>query len=303
MKAVMVKSNSNLTFYARIFIVLTLLIAIPCFVLLEYYHLNTLSEREQAVQTSVDAQSLSSQQQGNLQRMNALLQTRFNQIFASLSNTIADPALANAGGLVSSDIVARDADFAQGLADYQSNYDLTTSSKMATIRSILINDNPTTGPAIIAGQQQALNDVIMTQWPTYQNLQKQEVALLDGLDPTIKGHPTKLPMKQLNAAFTHAYSILWHANYQFTDLQNSWQRVVDDTAAMGKTVAAVGPSQTLPVYISIIFTCTILLIFAIVWGFTSFQLKKSYSLYSEGKHSGNTPVPPTGSIPPVPQLP
>ena len=303
MKAVMVKSNSNLTIYARFFVVFTLLIAIPCFVLLEYYHLNTLSEREQAVQTSVDAQSLSSQQQGNLQRMNALLQARFNQIFASLSDTIRDPALANAGGLVSADIVARDADFAQGLADFQSNYDLTNSSNMTTIRSILINDNPTTGPAIIADQQQALNEVLTTQWPAYEQLQKQDVVLLDSLDPTLQGHSVKLSPANLNAAFTHTYNVLWHSSQAFTDLQISWQRVVDDTAAMGKTVAAVGSSQTLPVYISIIFTCTILLIFAIVRGFTSFQPKRLFPLYRKGKNSGNTPVPPSGSIPPVPQLP
>ena len=299
----MVKSNSNLTIYARFFVVFTLLIAIPCFVLLEYYYLNTLSEREQAVQTSVDAQSLSSQQQGNLQRMHEELLTRFNQIFASLSGKITDPALANAGGLVSADIAAREAEFGQALQAYQANYDLTNSSNMATIRSILINDNPTTGPAIIADQQQALNDVLTTQWPAYEQLLKQEVQALDRLDPTVKGHPALLSPADLNAAFTHTYNVLWHSSQAFTNLQNSWQRVVDDAAAMGKTVATVGPSQTLPVYISIIFTCTILLIFAIVWGFTSFQPKRSFPLYRKGKNSGNTPVPPSGSIPPVPQLP
>jgi hypothetical protein len=313
MKTVMIKSNSNLTIYARIFVVFTLLIAIPCFVLLGYNYLNTLSVREQAVQTSFDAQSLASLQQTNLQVMNALLQSRFNQIFASLSGEIHDPSFSNAGGLVSSDIVAREADFVQGLAMYQTNYNLATSSNMDGIRSILINDNPQIGPSIISSQQQALNAVttpITGLWPQYQVLQKQENALLDNLDPTTTDpytgktvHPATLPPGELNRQYEQAYHILWHANYIFTDLRISWLRVVDAASSMGKTVAAVGSSQTLPVYISIIFTCTILLIFALFWGFISFRPKRSFPLYSEGKNSGNTPILPTGSIPPVPQLP
>src|SRR2546428_7084684 len=263
----MVRLFNNIPIFRRFLVLFAIMAIVPIIVivLLSNFFLTSLDTRSQAVQTSVDSQSISSQEQSNLQRMNALLQTRFNQTFASLSGKVTDPALANAGGLVSADIADREAEFSQGLADYRSNYDLTTSSNMATIRSILINDNPTTGPVIIADQQQALNAVIMTQWPTYQNLQKQEVALLDGLDPT-KGHPTTLLPADLKTAFTHAYSILWHANYQFTDLQNSWQRVVDDAATTGKTVTTVGPSETQPIIIGSTIAIIVILAMAFLIG-------------------------------------
>jgi hypothetical protein len=309
MKTVMIKSNSNMPIFRRL-LLLTFAIAaaVPAFVIifLGNFYLTSLATRGQAVQTSFDAQSIASAQETNLQVMNALLQSRFNQIFASLSGEIHDPSFSNAGGLVSSDIVAREADFVHGLAMYQTNYDLATSSNMETIRFILLNDHPDVGPAIIASQQNALNAVATPNtglWPRYQALQMQENALLDSLDPTVQGNPKTLPADELNMRFQEAYNVLWHANFVFTDLRINWQHVVDAAVSSGKTVSSVGPSQTSPGYLAIVFTCTILLIFALFWGFMSFRPKRSFPLYSEGKNSGNTPVPPTGSIPPVPQLP
>src|SRR3989440_3922694 len=161
----MLRFFSNIPIFRRLFIAFAVVAVIPSIVivLLGNFYLSSLNTRSMAVQTSVDAQSLSSQEQGNLQRMNALVQTRFNQIFASLSGKITDPSLSNAGGLVSSDIAAREADFDQALKDYQTNFDLTSSPNMATIRSILINDNPSTGPGIIADQQKALNSVAIAK--------------------------------------------------------------------------------------------------------------------------------------------
>src|SRR6266571_4907564 len=150
----MLRFLSNIPISRRLFTLFFIAAVIPAVViiLLGNFYISQLTTRNQAVQTSVDAQSLASQESVNLQRMNALVQTRFNQIFASLSGKITDPSLSNAGGLVSTDIAAREADFGQGLATYQTNYDLTASSNMNTIRSILINDNPETGPGIITDQ-------------------------------------------------------------------------------------------------------------------------------------------------------
>jgi methyl-accepting chemotaxis protein len=268
----MLRFLSNIPISRRLFTLFFIAAAIPAIViiLLGNFYISQLTTRSQAVQTSFDAQSLASQELVNLQRMNALVQTRFNQIFASLSGKITDPSLSNAGGLVSSDIAAREADFGQGLATYQANYDLTTSSNMDTIHSILINDNPATGPGIISSQQQALNAVATPKtglWPRYQKLQEQEVALLDALDPSILGHPTVLPVDRLKSEYNKAYSLLWQANFQFTDLNNNWQRVVDDTSAMGKTVTSVGPSVTQPVLIAtaIAVIATFLIVFVTGW--------------------------------------
>ena len=265
----MLRFFSNIPIFRRLFIAFAVVAVIPSIVivLLGNFYLSSLNTRSMAVQTSVDAQSLSSQEQGNLQRMNALVQTRFNQIFASLNGNITDPALSNAGGLVSADIAAREADFRDGLATYQANYDLTTSSNMNTIRSILNDNNPTIGPGIIADQQQALNEVASTQWPAYESLQKQEVDLLDKLDPTVNGHPQTLPADQLQTQFKSAYKILWLANNQFTNLDNAWQRVVDDTAAMSKTVTTVGSSDTQPILISTAIAAFFIILMVLATGF------------------------------------
>ena len=57
-------------------------------ILLGNFFLNSLNSRGQAVQTSFDAQSIASTEQNNLLRMNALLQARHYQVFASLSKQV-----------------------------------------------------------------------------------------------------------------------------------------------------------------------------------------------------------------------
>ena len=267
----MVRFLSNIPIFRRLFISFALAAMIPAIViiLLGNFYISQLTTRSMTVQTSFDAQSLASQEQANLQRMNAQVQTRFNQIFASLSGTIADPSLSYAGGLVSADIAAREADFSQGLQTYQTQYDLSSSSNMSTIRSILINDNPQVGPTIISSQKQALTVVAAPKiglWPRYQILQKEENTLLDNLDPTITGNLKILPKDALNKRYQEAYNILWQANFTFTNLTNSWQKVVDDSVAMGKTVISVGSSQTTPVVIATVLAVALTFLIVIVTG-------------------------------------
>ena len=267
----MVRFLSNIPIFRRLFISFALAAMIPAIViiLLGNFYISQLTTRSMTVQTSFDAQSLASQEQANLQRMNAQVQTRFNQIFASLSGTIADPSLSYAGGLVSADIAAREAEFSQGLQEYQAQYDLSSSSNMSTIRSILINDNPQVGPTIISSQKQALTAVAAPKiglWPRYQILQKEENTLLDNLDPTITGNLKILPKDALNKRYQEAYNILWQANFTFTNLTNSWQKVVDDSVAMGKTVISVGSSQTTPVVIATVLAVALTFLIVIVTG-------------------------------------
>src|SRR5579864_3039878 len=268
----MIRFLSNVPIFRRLFISFAVAAAIPAVViiLLGNFYISTLTSHSEAVQTSFAAQSQASQEEVNLQRMNALVQTRFNQIFASLSGKITDPSLSNAGGLVGADIAEREADFDQALQNYQTNFDLTTSPNMTTIRSILINDNTSTGPGIIADQQEALSLVATAKtglWPRYLGLQQQEINLLDSLDPTLPNHPSTLPMDVLSSKYNQAYSLLWHANFDFTDLNNNWQRIVDDSVAMGKTVTSVGPTVTQPILIATVLAIisSILIVFSTGW--------------------------------------
>ncbi len=262
----MIKYLSNMPIFRRLFIAFSVAAIIPVIVivLLSNFYLSSLYTRGQAVQTSFDAQSIAADQQNNLERMNASLQTRHNQVFASLSNVIRDPSLGASGGLINADIIARQADFEQTLVLYQSNYELATSDNMSTVRNILLNDNPTTGPAIITNQQEALEAVSGTHglWAQYKALQNAELIQLQRLVDNPPADPIALRLK-----YDQAYYSLWKANNQFTLLRNSWQQVVDSAVSTGKTVSTVGPSQTQPVIIAtvIAITSSVLIVFAIGW--------------------------------------
>ncbi|HEX6482278.1 MAG TPA: HAMP domain-containing methyl-accepting chemotaxis protein [Ktedonobacteraceae bacterium] len=244
----MIKFISNIPIFRRLFLAFALSAAIPgvVIILLGSYYLSALNISSQAVSTSFDAQNLASQELANLDTMNALLRARENEIFASKSGVVTDPSLGAAGGLVDSEINNRQSEFDQALKTYQSNYELATSSNMSTIRGIIQSDNPNS--TITSDQQRALNDVMYGpngQWPAYENLQKSEIQLLEQFD----AQPTYTPA-ELNKAYQRAYPILYQANLKFTDLRNSWQRVVNTSIQMGKTVTTVGPSETQPVLIS-----------------------------------------------------
>ncbi|GAC1345480.1 MAG: hypothetical protein NVSMB27_07710 [Ktedonobacteraceae bacterium] len=245
----MLKLISNMPIFRRLFVIFTLAVAIPgiAIVLLGGYYLNSLNVRGQAVQTSFDAQNIASQQQTNLQTMNALLQTRFAQIFASLGGGVQDPSLYASGALIYSDILARQADFDQTLTNYQGSYELATSSNMSTIRNILLSDNANSG--IISNQQTALKAVISQEWPNYKTLQDQELNQLALLDSYIQKHTTVNPT-DFSQKYEQAYLTLYQADRSFTSLRNDWLNVVNVAAIMGKTVTAVGPSETSPVLVS-----------------------------------------------------
>jgi hypothetical protein len=262
--------------------------------------LSTLNTRDQAVQTSFDAQGIAADQQKNLETMNASLQARYYQVFASLSKVIRDPSLTASGGLINDDILARQEDFEQTLQLYMTNDELATSDNMSAIRTILLNDYPNTGPMIIHDQQSALNAVSAPNglWSTYRSLQNAELIQLQHLIDNPLVDPTALRMQ-----YDQLYYTLWKANYQFTLLRNSWHQVVDAAVSTGKTVSTAGRSQTSPVCVTITFTYLILLNYAGIWSFMSFQSKRAFPFHGEGKSSGNAPIPPSGSILPIPQLP
>ena len=252
----MIQSLNNVPIFQRLFVSFAFAAAIPAVViiLLGNFYLSNLSTRGQEVQTSVDAQSTASTQENNLLRMNALLQTRFNEVFASDSGQIQDSSLAAAGGLINADIAASEADFNSGLSSYAGTYEIATSPNMADIRNVLLNDNPATGPHIINDQQQALSLVNGTDasvasigglWSAYRQSQDsvlQQLALLEKNPPAAGA--------TLNDAYNNTYQSLYNSNRSFISLNNAWQRVVVDASMMGKTVTSIGPSVRTPVILA-----------------------------------------------------
>ena len=260
----MLQFISNTSIFRRLFIAFAIAAIIPgiIIVLLGSYYINSLSIRGQAVRTSFDAQNIASQEQTNLQGMNALLQARNAQVFATMSGIVQDSSLNAAGTSIYLDLLTRRANFEQTLKTYQSDYELATSSNMSNIRSMLLSDDPNNSQ-IISTQQAALNKIINQQWPQYSRLQDQELTQLQYIEDLLQKHTVFTP-QQINQAYTQSYTTLFQANAVFTDLRNSWQSVVDSAVSMGKTVTAVGPSQTQPVWIatSIAFMSVILVVLA-----------------------------------------
>jgi len=266
-EADMIKFLSNMPIFRRLLITFAIAAAVPAFVIifLGNFYLTSLATRGQAVQTSFDAQSIASAQETNLQVMNALVKTSLNNMFAGQSATVHDASLVASGGLIFSDLTAREADFDHTLATYQSNYEVATSNNMSNIRTILLNDNPTTGRIIINDQQQALSESTK-QWHLYRQFQDTIINQLAPLENDLLQGKT-LSNAQLNRAYERIYPTYYQANTHFTDLQNDWQRVTNDAVGMGKTVTAVGPSQTTPVVLATIIAVmlTVVIVFATGW--------------------------------------
>src|SRR5437763_5242827 len=241
----MLKVLFNLPIFRRLFIAFTLAAILPGIViaLLGTYFVSTLDQRGQAERTSFDAQSVAFNQQVNLQRMNALLQARHAQVFASISGNVKDPSLAASGMLINNDILTREIDFDQTLTKYQHDYQLATSSSMSSVRNILLSDQP--GTTLISDQPAVLDKVVKEQWPAQKQLQDRELALL-----------------QTNPPYSKAYPILFAANAKFLDLKNSWQQVVNIAENMGKIVTTVGSAETQPIlaFTTIALFCTILVV-------------------------------------------
>jgi methyl-accepting chemotaxis protein len=234
-------------------------------VLLGNFYINFLNTQGQAIRTSFDAQSLASQQEDNLQRMNALLQAKFYQIFASHSGVINDPSLFASGGLVDGEIRALEADFGRNLTIYQNQYELATSPNMSTVRGILQNDDPTNAAQLTLSQQGALDQVIGSNqtWAKYKNDQDQVANLLEGLQTDLQNGKSYTPLA-INQKYQEDYAILHSAISDFTTLRNNWQQVVQDAVEMGKAVTSVGSAQMQPIFIytAVALLLTILAIFA-----------------------------------------
>jgi methyl-accepting chemotaxis protein len=236
---------SNVPIFRRLFIAFAISTVIPgiIIILLGNFYINSLNSRGQAVKTSFAAQSLASTEETNLQRMNALLVGKFNQVFASENPNITDPSLSAAGALDAGEIAQLEANFDYQLRFYASQYGLNTAN-MSGVRSILLTDNPTQGNNIINAQLTALNQVQNHDWKAYKSQQDSLLAALKNLQQA------PVAPQALNTAYNNIYPTLYQANLDFTNLKNDWQQVVNETVLMGEAVTAVGPSQVQPIFVA-----------------------------------------------------
>jgi methyl-accepting chemotaxis protein len=234
----MFRSISNMPIFRRLFIAFALTTIIPSavIVLLGTFFLNTLEARGQAVKTSFDAQRTASGQQINLERMNALLETRFAQVFATQSGAVKDPSMEASGELIEKDIRTREQQFDQALQLYQRDFAIKSSDNMKNIRNILLSDD-SKNKTIIDNQQASLDKIAAGgEWEQYKQAQEKVLSLLD-----------RVKKKDTTVTFNTAYAALLDAERKFLPLKNNWQSVAESAETIGTAVTKVGPSQTQPI--------------------------------------------------------
>ncbi len=241
----MFRAFSNIPIFHRLAVAFVIAALVPTLVILlqANFSLQSSELRSQSVHISFDAQNTATREQINLQRMNALLQARFAQVFAQGSLFLeGDPS---SGKLTENDVQALESDFTQTLTSYRQNYEIATSPSMSNIRSILMTDAPDQGQRVITEQQLALDAVTHSAWPAYQSF----------LHKVLKDLST-------NTFYHTAYADFYQADLGFLELKNRWQQVVDAATIMGTTVTQVGPSLTNPLlaYAAIALLFTLLII-------------------------------------------
>jgi methyl-accepting chemotaxis protein len=284
----MFKFLNNMPIFRRLFIMFGLATIIPVAVILVLgnFYLNSLHERSQAVATTSAAQSIASQEQNDLLRMNALLGDLNNNTFAKDSGIIKDSSLSASGALISSEITSREINFQETIQNYEATYALDTAANMAPVRAIIQRDAPES--TVIHDQASALDAVNDNYWPTYQKLQDSVLTQINTLD---KNPPAPA---DLNAAYEKIYATLYLANEAFTPLRDTWQKVADAATTMSQTVTTVGSSQTQPVFIAtgsaIISILFIIFITALVVNLTITQRLGRLALLTQRFMTGDTSV-------------
>ncbi len=265
----MIRFMSNMPIFRRMIMAFIFATLIPGVViaLLGVFYINSFQNQGQAVRTSFDAQSLASDENANLQRMNALLQAKFYQIFASESKGVTDASLFASGGLVDGEIRALEADFDRNLPLYQNQYELATSSNMANVLSILRSNDAQNAQGIINSQQQALNAVLGSSgWTQYKSDQNNLATKLEGLQTDLqKG--TYLAPDALNGEYQTDYALLYKAIYSFTNLRNNWQQVQQAAVDMGKAVTSVGSAQVIPIFVATVGALVLIILVIILTGY------------------------------------
>jgi methyl-accepting chemotaxis protein len=222
------KLLSNTPIFRRLFYAFLVAALIPgiIIIVLSTSFINTLDTRSQAVQTGNAAIEKVTMGLNNLQGMNS------NFIALHFGNT------AGMAGTLATEITQQQQGFTQALTDYQSNYQISTSSNMDTIHTILLSNDPTDS---VAKDQSNLLANIGTEWPQYK--QALQLALT-------------APQKATS---------LTQVQNSYTPLNKDWQQLVSVTENASSKVSQVDTTETQPIILvtAIAFLGTLLVVVTI----------------------------------------
>ncbi len=222
------KLLSNTPIFRRLFYTFLAAALIPglIIIVLSASYINTLNIRSQAVLTSNAAIEKATRGLNDLQGMNS------NLIALHFGNT------GNMAGTLNAEITQQQQNFDQTFANFQSSFQISTSSNMDGIHSILLNKDANDN---VAKDQSNTLAKIGTEWPQYKQ------AL------------------QLALAAPKNDSFLTQAQNSYAPLNKDWQHLISVTENVSSIVAQVDSTETQPIILvtAIAFLGTLLIVVTI----------------------------------------
>jgi methyl-accepting chemotaxis protein len=217
---------NNIPIFVRLLLAFTWASIIPAIVtvLLMNTYSQSLDTAGSVVQTSNQAIKITTTELANLQSMHSLLVALLPSI---TTNNSSNQTNLQAEQNAISSVLSSEKTFDTNTRNYQQQYQLATASSMADMRAILLSNR---NSAIIARQQQLLDNVLRQQWPQYKAAQ----------DNMLEGLNAHIPLDQ-------AVGLLQQADALYTPLLTSWQEVVTIAEQVNTEAVRVGPSQTNPI--------------------------------------------------------
>ena len=209
----LIKFLTNLSIIQRLFLAITLAAIIPgaAIIVLGISYVNSLNTINTTVKASYDAVKLATDQQADLLRMNALLSALNNA--NSVSETVQ----------IGQEITSLTNDYNQKFSSYQQNYQITTSSGMKSVSSVL-NSNGLGNQIPIS--QHSMIFIVNLQWQSYENVQNQVLQ-----DIQKKATPDQLSVD------------IAQANVLYLPLKGNLDNMVALTENLSQVVAQINASQ------------------------------------------------------------
>lgn len=222
----MFKWVNNIPIFIRLLLAFAWASIIPAIITITL--MNTYSQSLEnagnAVATSNQAIKITTAELAHLQSMHAFLVVLLPSI---TTNSSPDQTTSQTQQNAISSVLSLEKIFDVDIRNYQQQYQLATTSSMADMRTILLNNGDS---AVITKQQQLLDGILQQQWPQYKAAQ----------DNLVNGLYAQLSLDQ-------AAGLLQQANDLYTPLLTSWQGVVTIAGQVNTEAVKVGPSQINPI--------------------------------------------------------
>jgi methyl-accepting chemotaxis protein len=212
-------------------------------------YIRELNMRGQAVQASTDAVKLASTQFANLQQMNADLLALHAERITAASSPDPNLSITQMEQALNDEIASLRVSVAQGLRQYQRDYQFATSTDTASIQHLLANNGDF--PQVATDQQQTLTKILDQEWPDYVKALDQEVLAL---------------RSQQSPAQLAAHLPTVDEKYQ--PLEQDWQHIVNLTESVSDRVAMVDTTQSNMIELIALIAILSITIVVVVVGYT-----------------------------------